>query len=80
MSCPRYALATRGGGEGRWSEPLTQSFLMLDAMVRSSGKPGIGKACPPNVGMDEEKWDEGYLSSHLLHEAISRCSLPVSGL
>ena len=67
MSCPRYALATSEGGEGRLSETLPQSFLMLDAMVRSSGKPGLGKACPPNVGMDGEKRDERYLSSHLLH-------------
>jgi len=64
MPCPGMPFVTSVGGEGRWSETLPQSLLMLDAMVRSSGKPGIGKACPPNVGMDGEKRDERYLSSH----------------
>ncbi len=47
MTCPRYALATRVGGEGRWSETLSGSLAHLHRFAQPAMDPLPGAIVAP---------------------------------
>jgi hypothetical protein len=52
---------------GRTGHAMYKSCLIPHAMVRSSGKPGAGKACMPGLGRGGGKRAVWYLVRRLLH-------------
>jgi hypothetical protein len=63
----REAGRTGQNGNGLAGHEMYKSCLIPHAMVRSSGKPGAGKACTPGLGRGGGKRAVWYLVRRLLH-------------